>query len=119
MRPPIPAETVEVSPVLPFAASPATRPPLPAVLSASFVSVPVARTVRSPVRVRCVTAPDPSWAGVVTAAFARPDPRRAACVRTPDQLQGTGGVVDDYRPAPQQSRQGLRIRRSEERRVGK
>ena len=39
--PPTSAETVEVSLVLPTAASPAITPPLPAVLAASFSSVPV------------------------------------------------------------------------------
>ena len=63
--PPTTAETVELSLVLPTDASPAIRPPLPAVVVASFSSDPVAATVIAPVRELAVVA-EPSWARVVT-----------------------------------------------------
>ena len=55
------AETVELSVVLPIEASPAIRPPLPAVLEASFSSVPVAETSSVPAEIVIVLAP--RWPG--------------------------------------------------------
>ena len=66
--PPTVAETVELSVVLPIDASPAIRPPLPAVLEASFSSVPIAEMPSVPLTSAVV--PAPSWAEVATFALA-------------------------------------------------